>query len=85
MIYRSRMRMTRAVSVTRTRQRSPCRALDNSSEPAIAAFKLPNLAARGVRTLQVSAALDDLPVGDPQLQFRKMQAAGFDVASVPVQ
>ena len=31
----------------------------------MAAFKPPNLAARGVRTLQVSPALHDLPVGDP--------------------
>src|SRR6267143_6954999 len=66
MIYRSRMRMTETVSVTRTRQRSPCRVPPPFfGKPSIAASKLPNLAAREVRTLQVSPALHDLAVGDP--------------------
>src|SRR4029077_20183676 len=65
MIYRSRMRMTRTVSVARTRQRSPWRAPRQFfGRPANAPCKLPNLAVRGARTLQVSPALRDLPVGD---------------------
>src|SRR6266480_4947469 len=60
------MRMTETVSVTRTRQRSPCGVPPPFfGRPSIAASKPPNLAVRGVRTLQVSPALHDLPVGDP--------------------
>src|SRR5260370_20431837 len=65
-IYRSRMRMTRTVSVAWSRQRSPSpgRYLV-FSEGLPASRRLSILFARGMRAFQVSPALNDLPVGDP--------------------
>src|SRR5229473_1601563 len=62
-IYRSRMRMTRTLSVARSRER-PAALFVPLVKPASFYSTLPGLDPCGVRSLQVSPTLQNLPVGN---------------------
>src|SRR6266478_7933416 len=63
-IYLSRMRMTRTLSVARSRER-PAALFAPLLKPASFYSTLPGLDPCGVRPLQVSPTLQNLPVGNP--------------------